>query len=324
MIRIVARLRPFSHLPKTRCLIPGTGQIVEAYPNRILLKNLETTDTKEILLNIQGPLNHFTVIQDLEKGYVMVFSEKYQVYILPNGQIHYRTPRNFPLIKNREILSFGMHKKQDWELIRKRLDFREIFPIWFRLGALLDLSPRKGVNQGMYTLLAECKEAIAAHQPEYILHAFKKLFLAGFGGLFVPRLIDEDYHGILPEPSSLSKGSPLYLLTEGADLIRSLFLTLSGNKIFVLPNLPPDLFAGRLTGFACQPYGEIDLEWSKKTIRRLVFRATCEGEITFCFSSSIRSYRLKVIPQKHGETRTTRESLEIKLGKTYLLDQFQK
>lgn len=324
LIQIAARLRPFSHLPNTACLIPGTDTIVEVFPARIFLKDFEGKILKEVVLDVEGPLKQFTVMQDLERGCVTIFSECYRFHILPDGQLSYAKHPGLPPLQMHERLSLGSHKKQEWEAIRKRLDFREIFPLWFRLGGLLRLPERKEPNAGMFSLLETCREAIEAHHPEHVIPAFERLFLAGFHGLLVPRLTDEDYQGIIPAEAGQANGSPLYLLTEGAALIRSLFLAASDNEIAILPNLPPEFFAGRMLRLLCPPYGELDLEWSKKSVRRLVFRAACDGEVHLHFRSPIRSYRVRGSVREMGEVRTIGEPLEIKSGSTYLLDQFQK
>lgn len=317
MIKIAARLHPFSHSPRTRCLIPGTDILVEACPALIRVGK------KEIILEIEGPLKNFTVMQDLERGCVTVFSEHYHFHILPSCEIVYTKNPHLPPLANQERLSLGSHKKQEWEGIRKRLDFREIFPLWFRLGSLLKLPKREEEDKGIFTLIAGCREAILAHQPEKILPAFHKLFLAGFQDLMVPRLQDEEFQGILPHNTPLPESSPLYLLREGADLIRSLFFLSSGSEVALLPNLPPEFFAGRMTNLACPPYGELDIEWTKKEIRTLEFRATLDGELHLHFPSSMKNYRLRSSKRERGKRRSCGDPLEIKSGCRYLLDQIK-
>lgn len=313
MIRIASRLRPFSHLPGASCLIPGTGIEVEAFPALIRLKN----SGKEIPLEIKGPLKQFTLMQDLERGCVTVFSEQYRLHVLPNGEITDQKNPPLPPIKNQERLSLGSHKKQEWEGIKRRLDPCEFFPLWFRLGFSLELPPRPEGNVGMFGLLAECREAIEAHTPERIIPAFQKLFLAGFRGILVPRLRDDEHQGIVID-NAIAPTSALYLLQEGAALIRSLFLVSSGNELAILPNLPPELFAGRMLNLACPGFGELDLEWTKKTIRQIEFRAACDGELHLRFPSAIRTFRLR------GKICGNGEALEIKSGDHYVLDQFKK
>lgn len=324
MLSITSRLRPFSHQPKTECLIPGTEILVEAYPSLIRLKDFNGKVFKEISLVIEGPLKQFTVMQDLERGCVTVFSEQYRFHVLPDGELSYAKNPGLPSLSNREKLSLGSHKKQEWEGIKKRGDFREIFPIWFRLGSLLNLPKRKEANTGIFSLIKKCHDVIESHQPEMILPAFNNLFLTGFHDIMVPRLWDDDFHGILPSDAPLAKGSPLYLLSEGAALIRSLFFVSSDNELAILPNLPPQFFAGRILNLKCPPYGELDLEWSKKVIRRLEFRAHRDGEIYFHFRSPLRSYRVRQSKHEKGRMYACGDSLKVRPGMCYFLDRFQK
>lgn len=321
MIEIKERLRPFSHLPGTRCLIPGTEYIVEAFPALIRICKEELV--KVLPLEIEGPLQQFTVMQDLERGCVLVFSERYHFHILPNLEIVSTKHPHLPPVSNQERLSLGSHKKQDWNEIKKRGDFREIFPLWFRLGSLLNLTPRRTQESGIFSLIEEGKQSLLAHRPEKILPIFQKLFLAGFESLMVPRLKDSEYQGIVPI-GPLPASSPLYLLTEAAVLIRSMFLLSSGNEIAILPNLPPEFFAGRMLHVQCAPYGELDLEWTKKMIRRIEFRAEQDGELHFYFHPSIRTFRVRENKKDKGKSFTVGEPLAIKSGCSYLLDRFQK
>lgn len=324
MIKIAERLHPFSHIPGTTCLIPGTSKCVEAFPTLVRVKELDGTILKEIELEVDDPLSGFTLMQDLEKGYVTVWSHSYRLHLLPpDGEVVFRKSVSLTSAISQERLGLGCHKKQEWEAIKRRLDFREIFPLWLRLGSFYSLPERPGPDAGIFSLLKECREAIFHHRPEWIVPAFKRLFLASFKQLFVPRSHDEDFQGILNN-SSQSEDSLLYLLTEGAQLIRSLFIASSGNEIFILPNLPPECFFGRMTRVSCLPYGEIDLEWTKKMIRKIVFRSFKEGEVNFHFHSSIRSFRLRYSRQDHGIRLSCGEPVEIKSGSIYLLDQFQK
>lgn len=323
MITIAQRYRPFSHLPGSRCLIPGTGYVVEAYPTLIRIKDLKGTLIKEVLIDVQGPLKQFTQVQDLERGCVTLLSELYTLHVLPTLEISFQKNPPLPPLISKERLSLGSHKKQEWQGIRQRLDFREIFPLWFRLGSLLSLPPSVEEHRGTFSLLQQCRAACVAHRPEWIIPAFERLFLCGFGHLLVPRTMDEDYHGIL-KSHELPSLDPLYLLSEGAALIRSLFLMNEGHEITILPNLPPEFFAGRMVNLMTPPYGSIDLEWSKKTIRRLQFHATTTGEILLHFRPSITQYRLRQNREERGRVCANGESLVIKSGSHYLLDQFQK
>lgn len=324
MIEIAARLRPFSHLPHTRCLVPGTDIVVDAAPARLVLRTLGGRLLEEREWPITGPLRGFTVMQDLERGCVTLFSDAYRMHILQGGDIVTTKAPPLPERPVQERLSLGAHKKQEWEGIRRRGEWSELLPLWFRLGSFYNTLPKREESEGIFSLLTRCREAIAAPQPEHILTSFRALFLAGFGGLWVPRLWDEDYQGILPTPTTPPEGNPLYLLQEGAQLIRALFVEMSENACTLLPHLPPELPCGRMTRLRWPSYGELDLEWTKKAVRRLVLRAEREGRVVFHLRTPLRTFRLRGALQERGVRLSSGEAIEIKSGCQYVLDQFQK
>lgn len=318
MIRIKTKLAPFSHTPGITALIPGTTFAAEVFPALIRfwdLAGVEKKCVKEIPCAIEGPLSTFTVIQDLERGVVTVWQERKCFHILPTLEIvSTRNPGHFSQNSSMR-LSLGSHKKQEWEGIKKRLDFCEIFPLWLQLGRLLKL-PDVQPTGGMFALLEECKEAIEG-KPEHILAAFQALFLAGFEGMLVPHLFDNQHLGIAKEEGG--NNSPLHLLTEGAQLILSLFIKVGKHEISLLPHLPPAFFAGRVVGYET-PYGTLHFEWTKKMIRRVFFESRFEGALLFRFPSVIKEFRLQGGKKYHNAF----EPVEIKSGTLYLLDRFQK
>jgi len=320
LINIAGRLRPFSHEPGAKCLIPGTPYIVEAFPARVRIWEFDGRILQEIELPAKGPLKQFTLMQDLERGCVSVFSEQYRIHILPNLKILFSKNSHLPSLENQERLSFGSHKKMDSEALRRRRDLSALFSIWFRLGSLLKLPPRSKDNRGVFRLLEDCR---TIQHPELIMNAFEKLFLVGFESLFIPRSSDTQFQGIIDPKEPSSVDSALYLLTEGAALIRSLFFSAFEDSISILPRLPPQLFAGRMTDVVSL-HGSFDFEWTKKTIRRLQCKAQRDGVITINFQPQMVSCRLRLHPKDKGQIFQCGDSLAIKSGSIYLLDRFQK
>lgn len=315
-------MNPFSHSPGISFLLPGSVYEVQVFPTLICFYDLTTTErkkVKEIALEVDGPLSDFTVLQDLQRGCISVICDKLRFHILPNCELVYEKKSHLPLIAKEELF-LGSHKKKEWESIKKRLDFCEIFPIWQRLGSLLSL-PEAHSEKGMFSLLNEVQAAIAAKKPEKILFFFKKLFLAGFKGAMVPRLNDDEHQGIVKEEET--EISPLYLLSQGAELISSLFFTFDGKKVSILPNLPPQFFSGSFKNIGFQ-WGILDLEWSKKMVRSLTFRCQIEGEAFFNFDSSIETFRLRENLQEKGRVLNAKNGFLVEKGKTYLLDRFTK
>ncbi len=332
-ITIATRLHPFSHLPGIEVPLPWDLSFLEGFPTLLRFYDLSSSEKsliKEIFLPVEGPVDNFTVELDMEKKKVNLFGEA------KNGYFRYSIFSPHHIVKEKQFspkesrwieperLSLGSHKKQEWEAIKKRLDFSEIFPLWHRLGRECSLASPPHISSGMFSLLRACEDAIASHRPEHILPAFRSLFLAGFQGMLVPRLTDTDFQGLVPRSTEIPSVTPFYLLTEGARLIRSLFFQQDNDIIALLPSLPPQFFAGRMTKVACPPFGKIDFEWSKKSLRRLALKAESDATLFFRFPPSVKKYRLRTHPKEKGEQVEGRKGLEIKSGSTYLLDRFEK
>ncbi len=147
-IEIRQRFRPYSHMPGATALVPGTLWVVRATPSCLRIEDLSGVVHHEMALGIAiGPKRGFTLQQDLEKQLVFVFGQadkgfyRLQIRPLPEGielkqgdqcsVVPLGGPRG---VKARERLSLGSHKAQDWDLVRRRWDLREILPQIFHLG----------------------------------------------------------------------------------------------------------------------------------------------------------------------------------------------
>jgi len=315
-IEIRARLYPFSHTPGVACLLPSTSHRVEVFPSLIRCGEHEWP------LEVEGPSARFTVVQDLEHSCVTVFSESYHVHLLPDlTLVSGKRPKNTSVSLPR--YHFGDHKKLEWERVKARCHMGEVFPLWLRLGQLLRLPHVPIDTSGMFSLLTKCEEVISEHKPERILPAFKKVFLAGFEGMMIPRNQDSEHQGILPSKAEISTTSPLYLLTWGAELIRSLFFRSYGQELVILPELPPELFAGRIVGETFT-FGTCDIIWSKKELTALVLHAQTSGEIHLHFPPMWSSFRLKRGKHTHCQRIPCGTPLAIEAGEHYVLDCFEK
>ena len=353
-IEIANRLRPYSHIPGAEALIPGSSWSLKAYPARLEFENLISRESKTFNLSLTGLMDNFTLVQDLEKRALIIFGSAKEGYIRlmvthkdKELQIHAkRTPVSGITIgkktlKPKEIytidvdqqgylapfvenLALGCHKAQDIDLMRRRLDLDELLPFWFRLGQLTPSTPCAH-EEGTLTLLHPIADIIESNQKLDVLEPMAKLFSAGFSDLFVPRLIDEQYQGIAPLLETPSSDlSPLTLLTEGAQLIRSLFFQQKDTEMAFLPCLPPDFHAGRMLNVHAQSLLICDFEWSKKTLRRLVIRPLQSVQIQPIFQKKIKTYRLRTSTRERGETHKCTESLQLDKGKVYYLDHFEK
>lgn len=227
-ILIAERLRPYSHTPGTHCIVPGSSMSAQIFPclvkfrdHRQAMSNL----VAEIHFDLTGPWKKFTVLQDLERGWIQVWGET------PHGFVRYRLISHSPgsgvslylekapndrleltqgntkhILKSKESLplvfkdqenhlytppttdrlSLGNHKAQDWDLVRRRLDLKEILPAWFRLGQLIPPLEIPPAYEGNLELLRQCQEVINGGKPEQIAQSFNNLFQAGFEGILTP------------------------------------------------------------------------------------------------------------------------------------------
>lgn len=335
-IAIAERLHPFTHRAGDLIPLPGSTLGVQIFPARINLFDLNAFPYQQMAdlpLDITGPVDKFTVEQDLEHGFIRVWGDtphgffRYRLQALQSGGVQLTSEKgnlesgailgtsgDIYMPPKTDRLSLGNHKKQEWELIHRRGDLTEILPLWHRLGQMIPDSTAKG---GSYALLEACHEAPTLEVCQTLLN----LFHAGFSGALAPRLVDTQHQGFnLPDPS----GSPLALLTEGAAFIRSLFVRVEENRIEVLPKLPSEFHCGRLIDVTCGSWGTLHIEWSKKTIRRVVFTAAKTGELQFAFQNKVKSCRLRHLRGEKGERLACPITLDVEEGKQYLFDNFMR
>jgi hypothetical protein len=348
-ITISHKLRPFSHIPGTFFILPGSTLRFQIFPAYIRVHDLTVQPPlliTEIPLSIQGPVRNFTVLQDLEKpslhvwGHTLQGYMRYTIYATAPNAFSITTERSptgpslFPTLKGSGIpqifpaslerLSFGCHKGQDWTLIQRRRLLEEIFPLWFTLGQLTP-KPLCESYQGSAVWLKQCEVAISQRSLNGILTPFYNLLDTGFEGGLSPRLEDTQYQGFaLPPLSSSSPISPLILLSRGAELIRNLCFHEKEDQVTILPALPPLFHAGRLLNLRSTLLGLMDLEWSKKQIRRIILKCKYTGEVRFHFQSHLKLFRIRHSEQDKGRPHSCVEPVELVAGKLYYFDRFQK
>jgi len=315
-ITIAERLKPFSHLPGASCVIPWSSWKVQAFPALLRFKNLITAEKLEYRLDWKGPVLDFTLELDLEKGAVWVYGHTVEGYrrvciemtaeglsldkkvILPGP----KTERSL------ERLSLGMSKSLDWELVRRRHDMAEVFPVWFRLGQMVP-------EGGAAALFQEGEKTEIAKQ-------YLKIFLAGFEGILTPRLFDAEHQGILSD--EMFPQSPLALLTEGARYIRSLFFKETLKEWAFLPCLSPEFHAGRFLQLQTQAGDKIDFEWSKKLLQKVIIHPAGEREVFICLPKPLKSCRLRTSLQHKGVRHSFDKPINLVSSQTLFLDRFEK
>lgn len=350
LISIAERFRPFSKLPGVACLLPLSKLQLQIYPAYIKVYDLSQAEPdlkSEFSLPIQGPVKEFTVMQDLEKGCLKVWGESKE------GFFRYRvhaanTNDGFALIPEKtpaphlfdalpginqieslctppglERLSFGVTKKADWTLVHRRFELAEILPFWYRLG---QMTPSVMMHsEGTASMLCAIKEAIDSKDPANLSVSFKNLYQGGFDGLLNCHLRDSNHQGfMLPPVPKGSLCSPLLLLSRGAQLIKQMLVTVANSqRVDILPCLMPELHAGRLCNASLGEIGWLDLEWSKKQARRMVFFSPKNQTLSFHFQSRLKSYRLRKADAKLPLVKKCGEEVEFEADKTYYFDCFQ-
>lgn len=362
-IEIAERLKPFSHLLGTSTILPGIGYQVQIFPCLIRVYHLKESIPvllTEVELELTGPVQQFTVCNDLEKGRVSVWGKTANGWMryhlisaqqtegvrlvadrVPSGGLKLRQRGKDRVLQKQEghdligesmiftpyqlppcdRLSLGHHKAQEGELMRRRLCLAEILPFWHRLGQLVPAEQIQNCQGGTLALLDRCRQCLQHNKPEETEQAWVHLILAGFSSLFVPRLEDTDYQG-LTHPLSSCTLSPLVLLSEGACLIRQLFVQQEQEQVRILPHLLPSLPSGRLIQVPLAAGGWISLEWTKKVIRRLVIYAAQDQTLLLQFRSNVRSYRLYQHTKDKGTRQACASFLSLKKNCYYFFDNF--
>ncbi len=336
-IRIAEKLRPFSHRPGAECLVPGTAWRIRAFPTRLWF--LHEEQKIELVFEIKGPVKEFTLQQDLEKGFVWVFGKAldghfrlrirgcasgFEVFsdkvfqgglktsfgpLLSKETLLLKAPLSFKPLPPfpRERISFGSHKEQDWDAAKRRLDLKEMIPPLFLLAQQLPLSDEK---------------CAFPDEKKGALETLFSFFQAHIEQILVPRIVDTEYQGI--SLAFLDKNlSPAALLREAALWIRSLFVQSEGSSITIFPNLPNLFECGRLLNMQAGPLGQFDLEWSKFSPRKMVFRSKISGEIFLHFPKPIYSFRVRSNRSEKGRYPKTTEPFMVRADATYFLDRFQ-
>jgi hypothetical protein len=255
---IASRYKPFSHLPGAACLVPGQEAIIQAFPSFSEVRTLKG----ELIFTEPG---RKTLVQDLEKPF------------------------------RSERLSFGSHKQQDVDAIRRRGDLKEILPLWHKLATYY---PSKGEVLPGSLLYELCHETDRNRMEERFLN----VYYAGFSPFFIPRKKDSEHHGFALPP--LGDEDPLLLITEGAKAIRSMIVQEQEHEVRLLPKLPSLFSCGRWVDCPIAS-GVISIEWTKHFLRRVIYTPFETKEIELKFPKEVKQYRVKAF------------------GKSFLFDNFR-
>ena len=305
-IAIRKSLHPFSLQPGFRCIIPLTTWEVQVFPTKAFLCDLVSGNKAEIVLPFGGNFDGFKVTLDLERGRVEVGAKGRKPKFI-TAEAHPDMQKS-SLAPSKKQLSLGIHKKQDWDLMSRRSDMAEVFPLWIKLADWVpevDL-PRK--KTGTMHLLNSC--------------TLRELFLAGFEGLLCPRFSDPRHLGFIERESGHSKACPIGLIHAGARLIEAFFFSEEGSVLHLLPQLPVAFHSGRFIHLETSHGDRIDIEWSKKSLKKVVLHPAKERQIFFGLQSKLRSFRVRTDLRKRGGLYKRGAPLHIKPGQTLFCDRF--
>lgn len=290
-ITIQERLAPYSHALHSRCLLPGTHLIVDAAFPRLRVGGFE------IALPPTDGSCDATLQQDLEKGCVWVFSKHFRMKIFarsgaiqttlyqkgqPTHEMVFPLEEPVCLPVGWERLSLGVQKAQDWDLVLRRFDLKEILPV-------------------LYGLVQKIPSQAVASFDRCDLESLKM------------DLRSELEHILVPKNSSVS------FLRKTFETIRSWFFMENEKHLSFLSFCP--FLSGRMTNIQSQ-VGSIDLEWRKQTPRRMVIRSLFKGSIHFVFPKNIISFRWKNHPNEKGSRHLVGDPFLLEPCKTYFFDCF--
>lgn len=360
-IEIFDRFRPYSQTPGSICVLPRSHYAVQVFPGLIKIHDASQSTIKElfsITLDLKSPIEKFMIMMDLEKGEISVqgfAQDGFLSYVIKSGKLGHgvkfqlkKAPLTgikihdgscWKLLKAKDFLVFlgynesqetfdhlerlslGNNKAQDWDLVTRRLDLKEIFPIWNRLGQMIEDRFIATETGGNIKLFEDCKAVIANKEIEKIEETFLKLFKAAFYGILMPQLNDNKFQCLSSFVDNFPINlSPLFFLSQGSLLIRSLFIQERESEISILPALPPCFSSGRLIQVRTKK-GLISIEWSKKTIRRVIFAAFETDELLLKFRN-VNSCRLRKGENDKGEKFVVNHSLQIEKNSLYFFDNF--
>ncbi len=186
-----------------------------------------------------------------------------------------------------------------------RLDPKEILPILFHLSQWI---PSVGHTpaSGMFRLLEQ---------------GWDDFLPAAFSGILTPRLIDDQFQGLLEPEELSSQASPCALIEKAGTMIRKLFIDQQGMSIELFS--PQAFDCGRMTDIQLPNIGILDIEWAKRSIQRAYLHATAQASIRLKLPKPIASFRLRSTENEKGVRISAQDEFCVKAGR-YYLDRFQK
>lgn len=231
-------------------------------------------------------------------------------------------------------LNLGVHKAQEWEMISRRGELCEIIPFWLRLAELTPqigpptTEPMRLIPQwGTAALLQRCYTAQNNGDRQGAVQALQAFFQTAFTNWLIPRFSDEAHQGYCLPAAKEESFCPLNMLAVSGWLIKRFFVQMElqqAKALHVLTALPAQFVCGRLRHYDCSGLGWLDIEWSKRQPRRMIFWSHSHEQLQFIFPKEIKSLRMRCGTADSGKRLTCPLTLLLRQGQQYLFDHFTK
>jgi len=351
-IKIKQKFNLLSHRYGSKFLIVKTSYFVQIFPALLVFKDLNSEKSFKISLDFIGPVKNFTIFQNLLSGDIKVCFHAQNGYIsykilirekilglyfenLPNDQIDIKLEKTkkvnakekfeLPIQvisenEPKEFLFLGIHKKQDIDLIKNRENLLEILPFLFLFSQFFEDIQSKCVRKNC--IVKELILKIHKKEKKDLEDQFLKVYKAHFFDAFIPRVNDEDFQNIIQYVDA-KDSNPLHILRKLFYVIKSTLVEANDKEATFLPALPVSVHSGKALNITF-PIGSFDIEWSKKLIKKLIFRSVKDVKLKFNFQSKIKTYRLKTSVKEKGKTFKNKDFLYFEKDKIYFFDKFQK
>ena len=350
-IKIRQKFYVFSHKLGGSFLLLNSNYFVKIFPGLLEFVDLNTKKDFKIQLFFEGPIKNFTISQNLKNGeikvsfqtkngflsYKIIKREEFLIYFerVPSNKIELKfdkirkisskdeilLPIN-PICdkKPTEFLSFGIHKKPEIELIKRRENLLEILPLIFLYSQFF--SDIKSACIRKKCIVRELTNKIINREKKDLEQSFLNVLNAHFFEAFIPRVNDEDYQNIVPFVDE-KDANPLHILRKLFYIIKLILIEQKPDEIFILPCLLTSFHQGRALNIQTN-IGSFDIEWSKKLLKKLIFRPSKDVKIKLNFQSKLKTYRLKTHLKEKGKIFKNKEIIFFEKNKTYFFDKFQK
>jgi hypothetical protein len=314
-IAISDRLRSFSHKAGHQVMVPGTLVSLQVFPTELIWTSPEGVHSS-LVLDLKGPMDPFTVEQDLEAKLVRIYGQSQNGYfrmcikVEKTGVVALyfeKTPKDgictqyrqepkrffsgdfFSLcvvekmgVSAREKLFLGIDKQKEWEKMRDRKDLREILPLWHALGSMI---PSEKNTDRFFPVL---QEAIKKKERQKVYDLLLLTYLAHFSAGLFPRKEDTEKQGIPPLVDCAND-----LLSQGSRSIRSLFFQENEEGLHFLPCLPSQFVCGKMVHMQTKSGLVIDMEWTKHRLRKMKIVVDEDQEVRLHFPAEVKSFRIR-------------------------------